>query len=81
MEASEYKVIILDFILVSTELNPIQRLSFLVIIAGILTWQKHYARSVPWKRFGWILLNGEVRTQEKHICKKKMWQDGTIFSL
>ncbi|RYR49030.1 hypothetical protein Ahy_A07g035311 isoform D [Arachis hypogaea] len=21
---------------------------------GILTWLKHYARSVPWKRSGWI---------------------------
>lgn len=29
---------------------------------GILTWQNPYVRSVLWKRFAWILLNGEVHS-------------------
>jgi hypothetical protein len=29
---------------------------------GLLTWQNHYVRSVLWKHFAWILLNGEVHS-------------------
>ena len=45
----------------SITLDPTQRL-WTFLISGILTWPKHYARSVPWKHFGWIRLNGEVIT-------------------
>ncbi|XP_072081960.1 uncharacterized protein [Arachis hypogaea] len=29
------------------------------LISSILTWLKHYAKSVPWKHSGWIQRNGE----------------------
>lgn len=56
----------------TTTTSPIQqKITVYLSFLGILTWQKHYARSVPWKHLDWIQLNGEVRTHDKYIGRKE----------
>ncbi|XP_072081970.1 uncharacterized protein [Arachis hypogaea] len=51
------------------------------LISSILTWLKHYAKSVPWKHSGWIQRNGERELLQQVMLLTESLHQATIIQL